>query len=1793
MTIPISLPVYQQTNSVPLSLNQQKQIIREENDVPEGPITIRVAPYDWIPDDKAAANEFCMFRAWALTEKDERVLLRFENFPNFTYIGLPFTVNNRPFIWSENTAATLFEWICKTVGPQFAPLNYKLVNKEKLYYYNPMINRETGQFERKQFPQLIMFYKNIASMYKVRELFFKANKAQVQNVEGIGEMQAEMYEDNVSLLNKMMVVKGVNLTSWMSVSVKKVQPDMRITKAHCVDHEYIADSTTLKLVPIEEAKYLEVHPRILAIDLEVDSETGAFPEPKNFPDHIRMIQCVWFEEGRPNVRHKVVFMYGEVSRKFPGAEIRRYDTELECLKAFCEYYEKEVNPEAMVGWNTSGFDLRYLFIRFAVYGEEFPNCSRLLHSKIDLKKLSWESSAYGKNDIYNILLEGCINIDLMLIVKRSYKLLKYDLGSVSQHFLDKDKHDVTAKFMFTTFKMQKKLIKERNLLLEQLQSRNSKILEGLSRTNQMAQIEDLMKNLNIQGGMRSIINNQYQFIEHYLNLALNQDATKEERMKARELVSAMNFQLLKVRDMFEGCTTSFRSIVAEASQSYPTLETDLKEFSEITTKLLKVMDMLADVTKDMEKIVDYGIQDSDLVIDLFIRLKIWTSLIEESSIAGVTPVELFTRGQQIRGLNQLYRTAYRRGFVVDRRPFNKMEYKGAFVYDPKAGKYKNLLCFDFASLYPSLIRQFNLCYTTLVHPRLMDVIPDELCYVIEWTEEEDEAFQVDDGVHPDDYDDEDFKKPKIEKGKHFKFKFLKTPEGVLPETIRVFLEARAKTRNTMKPLEKKLKTQEEIETEMYLIEKRLTTLSEHRKQAQEKSKLGGKYLKEHHEIVEKMVALGTELKYNERYLELLKKEEDLTINIEEMIELVEFDEETYASMTTRIRELEEKLRDNKITRAERLELDRLDKRQNGFKVSANSMYGLTGVGEGGVLPCIEIAMCTTAMGRMMIGLVNSILMEMGGEIVYNDTDSSFVNMHIQDPLECVKTGQRLQYEVTAKVNQHFLSKYRHRFGGRDATVTFEHIFTEDGKYKDTKFTCIEHRGDQINKVPIFDGGVLDSQTGDVTYIVMMSSLPIKLEFEKPIAVMLCLKKKFYAAILLDDKGNPKMNPKDILIKGIPLARRDKCKWMKKIYRRVLMNVLTDVPLEETARYIQEEIYNLMSRGVMFNDLVFTRAMGSNYKNASYPIKIFGDEQRRKGNLIADSERFDYMILDIGIPGEKMGFKMQIPVKYTEWDDEENAEKIVMYDEDSETREINVEVAKLERELLALKIDQEVNKVEQTNEPKFTGFRSSGLLSNKLQHQILDATIDHTRQLYLQYNEEISNTYKTEKQRDLARERVKNLEYEIAEFGRSIYTLQNPTWKDNNPYKFDQNMTVERIVTDREMAKEVIQVVIPKTLTSIHQFKHVPLKALMFRGMFIESLVTETSTQISCKVKKEVPPLLKNLEKLSVELTNLKYAKERTESSNRELSDEQVKEKVELEVKECINRRKVLNESNKPKLRPVLRLPEQDPRYEKWEVDFKYYITNVLEKQTSLLFSVGYNKELEELDAKYEDFSRQRTILYTEITSSYIKQIVKRVEKKAEILEELRSIKPGKWEKEQYIGPQHPGQENLILTRDATGLLKCFEKNGERLDEIICAEHMYRDPNGSLYNIVMINRFKPGDFVDHRGKRLPVQVFRKIMEFRETRKKDIEKKKRKKIQDERKKKEEEFYQSHPYNWLYKVSSEPQFMAQMARLYESDLITYLKVIAERDPISYAVYYRGIAKGEYDGPQSSGQTSILPSA
>jgi len=112
--------------------------------------------------------------------------------------------------------------------------------------------------------------------------------------------------------------------------------------------------------------------------------------------------------------------------------------------------------------------------------------------------------------------------------------------------------------------------------------------------------------------------------------------------------------------------------------------------------------------EDPQKLIDYNLMDSELVYDIIMKSNTLALAIERSMLTGMT---LDRVNASIASLDFVYLSeAKKRKLVTATTGYSEKNerIKGGFVRKSKPGIYKYILVFDFKSLYPSIIRTFNI-----------------------------------------------------------------------------------------------------------------------------------------------------------------------------------------------------------------------------------------------------------------------------------------------------------------------------------------------------------------------------------------------------------------------------------------------------------------------------------------------------------------------------------------------------------------------------------------------------------------------------------------------------------------------------------------------------------------------------------------------------------------------------------------------------------------------------------------------------------------------------------------------------------------------------------------------------------------------------------------------------------------------------------------------------------------------------------------------------------------------------
>lgn len=115
------------------------------------------------------------------------------------------------------------------------------------------------------------------------------------------------------------------------------------------------------------------------------------------------------------------------------------------------------------------------------------------------------------------------------------------------------------------------------------------------------------------------------------------------------------------------------------------------------------------------KMATYCVKDSWLVWKLSKTRKKWTNALEMSNVTFVPLQHVFTRGQQWKIFSLITHYGLKASpkvFIPSDPPESNSGYEGAVVVQPTPGFYTSCVStVDFASLYPTIMIAFNMCYT--------------------------------------------------------------------------------------------------------------------------------------------------------------------------------------------------------------------------------------------------------------------------------------------------------------------------------------------------------------------------------------------------------------------------------------------------------------------------------------------------------------------------------------------------------------------------------------------------------------------------------------------------------------------------------------------------------------------------------------------------------------------------------------------------------------------------------------------------------------------------------------------------------------------------------------------------------------------------------------------------------------------------------------------------------------------------------------------------------------------------
>ncbi|KAG0246374.1 DNA-directed DNA polymerase delta [Mortierella sp. GBA43] len=245
------------------------------------------------------------------------------------------------------------------------------------------------------------------------------------------------FENNISYMLRFMIDCKVTGANWIelpsgSYSLRSdpksnAQINAEISYDKMISHQ--PEGEWSKIAPL----------RILSFDIECAGRKGVFPEAKVDPV-IQIASMVTIQgETKPLIRNIIVL---NTCANIVGTDIISCDQEEELLSTWAEFV-RTVDPDVITGYNISNFDFPYLLDRAKHLGvNKFPFLGRLNDVKTEIKETKFSSKAYGTRESKAVNMEGRLQMDMIQVMQRDYKLRSYTLNAVCAEFLGEQKEDV-------------------------------------------------------------------------------------------------------------------------------------------------------------------------------------------------------------------------------------------------------------------------------------------------------------------------------------------------------------------------------------------------------------------------------------------------------------------------------------------------------------------------------------------------------------------------------------------------------------------------------------------------------------------------------------------------------------------------------------------------------------------------------------------------------------------------------------------------------------------------------------------------------------------------------------------------------------------------------------------------------------------------------------------------------------------------------------------------------------------------------------------------------------------------------------------------------------------------------------------------------------------------------------------------------------------------------------------------------------------------------------------------------
>lgn len=401
-------------------------------------------------------------------------------------------------------------------------------------------------------------------------------------------------------------------------------------------------------------------------------------------DKVIQIGTVFYKFGTTEPLRKVIYTL-DTCDPIDGIEVRAFPTERLLLLEWSRLL-RESSPDVIIGYNTFGFDYQFIWKRVEELQlvEEFNQCTKIRDEKTRLMEKKLVSAGLGENTLSFLTLPGTVQIDVLKVVQRDYKLASYKLDDVATNFIH-------------------------------------------------GKIGDRFTHNLEQQSTTLISDNAYGLIEgDYLHI-FKMTCVGEEHLE-----NEAKYKILQIQTIDKTVEITVEGLLPmEKGENY--LWGQAKD--DITPKQIFLCQKGSSADRAM--VAKYCIQDCILVINLLLKMDIMPNNIGMANVCFVPLQYIFTRGQGVKTFSLVSCECRKDDYLIPYvyKPFvntqeeededeenddsdsdsdsddedDKEGYEGAIVLPPKPKIYfEPISVMDYNSLYPSSMISENISHNTIV-----------------------------------------------------------------------------------------------------------------------------------------------------------------------------------------------------------------------------------------------------------------------------------------------------------------------------------------------------------------------------------------------------------------------------------------------------------------------------------------------------------------------------------------------------------------------------------------------------------------------------------------------------------------------------------------------------------------------------------------------------------------------------------------------------------------------------------------------------------------------------------------------------------------------------------------------------------------------------------------------------------------------------------------------------------------------------------------------------------------------